>query len=289
MSGKIVAIVGPTAAGKTALALELAQQFPGEIVCADSRTIYRDMDIGTAKPTPAEQKAIRHHLLDIADPGELLSAAAFKQLATAAIEDIWSRGLVAYVVGGSGLYIDALLFNYQFPAAADPQERARLEAMTTGELQELLAASDPEAFDQIDLANRRRLIRAIETAGQPRSRAFELRRDTLLLGLSMNKEVAQVRITKRIKKMLDEGFLSEVQRIGEKYGWDSSSLEVIGYKAFKDVAGGTKDLSAAIAEFVRGDMALYKKQVTWFKRNPYIEWLDDPAAARPLVAAFLAT
>jgi tRNA dimethylallyltransferase len=221
------------------------------------------------------------------DPGESLSAAAFKQLAASAINDIWERGLTAYVVGGSGLYIDALLFDYQFPAEADPQVRARLEAMSNDELRELLAAEDPEAFERVDIANRRRVIRAIETAGQPRQRSENIRSDALLLGLSLNKDIAHQRITARVQKMLDKGFLAEVETIGRTYGWDSPALEVIGYRAFKEVVHGNKSVEDGAVDFVRGDMALYKKQLTWFKRNQHIQWLDSPADAGPLVAAFL--
>jgi tRNA dimethylallyltransferase len=287
MTDKIVAIVGPTASGKTDLAMQLASRYPGEIICADSRTIYRGMDIGTAKPTAQERRAVRHHLLDIIDPGEALSAAAFKRLAEGAIADVWERGLIAYVVGGSGLYVDALLFDYKFPEEADPNLRARLDVMTDEQLLELLAAEDPEAYERVDLANRRRVIRAIETAGQPRSRSDRVRADTLLLGLTLNKEIAQQRISQRVQKMLEKGFLDEVRTIGSTYGWDSPALDVIGYRAFKEVALGQKTADEGAADFVRGDMALYKKQLTWFRRNPHIHWLQSPDEAEAKVAAFL--
>jgi tRNA dimethylallyltransferase len=287
VKGAIIAIVGPTASGKTALALDLAEKFGGEIVCADSRTVYRGMDIGTAKPTPEEQARVRHHLLDLIDPGENLSAAAFKDLALAVMADIWSRGKIPFLVGGSGLYIDAILFDYQFPAEADPTRRMELESMSDEELLELLAAEDGEAFAQVDLANRRRVIRAIETAGQERSRTNEMSPRTLMLGLTMNKEIAQERISKRIEKMLEERFLDEVRQIGTTYGWGSEALSVIGYRAFREVALGKKSVADGTADFVRGDMALYKKQVTWFKRNKFIQWLEDPADAEGIVREFL--
>jgi tRNA dimethylallyltransferase len=284
---KLITILGPTASGKTDLALDLAEQYGGEIVCADSRTIYRGMDIGTAKPTAGEQARVPHHLLDVVDPGETLSVAAFKKLTEAAIEQIAARGHVPFIVGGSGLYIDALLYDYQFPAEADPEKRARLEAMTTAELQELLAAEDPEAFETVDQANRRRLVRALETVGQDRTRRTELREQTLVLGLGLNKEFTQKRIPLRIEKMLEKGFLEEVRQIGETYGWESEAMTGIGYRAFKDVVLGTKTAEVAAAEFARGDMMLVKKQLTWFKRNKHIQWLDNPAAAEPLVREFL--
>lgn len=284
---KLIAIVGPTASGKTDLALDLAERFDGEIVCADSRTIYRGMDIGTAKPTTDERARVPHHLLDVADPGERLSAGAFKALAEAAINDIWARKRVPFLVGGSGLYIDAVLFDYRFPEEADPEWRAQLEEMSDDELRELLAAEDPEAFVRVDLANRRRVVRAIETAGQAKGRSNTIRPRTLVLGTLVNKEIIQERIKKRIEKMLERGFFDEVRQIGTKYGWESEALDVIGYRAFKDAVLGNKTIDEAKEDFLRGDMTLVKKQLTWFKRNPAIHWLGSPAEAESLVWDFL--
>lgn len=284
---KIIAIVGTTASGKSDLGLDLAQRFNGEIVCADSRTIYRGMDIGTAKPSVEEQARVPHHLLDVVDPGERLSAAAFKGLAEAAIADIAARGRAPFLVGGSGLYVDAVLFDYQFPAEADPQRRAQLEAMSDENLRELLAAEDPEAFGRVDLANRRRVVRAIETAGQGRRRRSAVRPGVLTLGLALNKEVIQERVEQRVKKMFERGFIGEIQRIGEQYGWDSEALNVMGYRAFKDVVLGTKTMEQGVADCVREHLMLMKKQVTWFKRNPAIRWLEDASEAPVLVRDFL--
>ena len=285
---RLVVILGPTAAGKTALALELAAKYNGEIVCADSRTIYREMDIGTAKPTADEQAWVRHHLLDMVDPGERLSAAAFKALAEAAIADIQNRGKVPFLVGGSGLYIDAVVFDYEFPGPADPGRRERLEAMTDDELRGLLAAEDPEACERVDLLNRRRVVRAVETAGQLRTRRSDPRAETMLLGIMLSKEITQRRVEQRVKEMLEEGFIQEIESIGERYGWDSEALSVIGYRAFKDVALGRKTVEEGVRDFVRGDMALYKKQVTWFKRNQQVRWVENTAEADKLVHEFLA-
>jgi tRNA dimethylallyltransferase len=284
---KFVAVVGPTATGKTALGLCLADRFGGEVVCADSRTLYRGMDIGTAKPTAAERVRTPHYLLDVLDPGERLSAAAFKQLAEAAIADIWSRGKTPLLVGGSGLYADAVLFDYEFPAEADPERRERLEAMADNELLELLAAEDAVAYEKVDLANRRRVIRAIETAGMAHRRRERVIPQALVLGTMLNKEVVQERVALRIDKMLEEGFIDEVRTIGETYGWESAALDVIGYRAFKGYVLGTKTLDEAKDDFVRGDMALYKKQVTWFKRNSAIQWVEDAAEAEALASKFL--
>jgi tRNA dimethylallyltransferase len=286
LTGKMIAIVGPTASGKTDLALSLARKHGAEIICADSRTIYRGMDIGTAKPTIREQGEVPHHLLDIVDPGERLSAAAFKSLAMGAIGEIWERGRIPMLVGGSGLYLDSVLYDFQFPPEADPDRRAELDVMELGDLRELLAAVDAEAYERTDLANRRRVIRAIETAGQERSRAESLSPGKLVIGLSMSKEVAQERISNRVKRMLEQGFIEEVKMIGETYGWESPAMSVIGYAAFRDVILRSKTVADATADFVRGDMGLYKKQMTWFKRNSDIQWVENAGQAEDMVNRF---
>lgn len=282
---KLITIAGPTASGKTDLAIQLAEQFDGEIICADSRTIYRGMDIGTAKPTSEERQRVPHHLLDVVDPGETLSVAAFKDLAESAIEAIAARGKVPMLIGGSGLYIDAVLYDYHFPAQADPERRQQLEAMADTELLELLAAEDAEAYQRVDRSNRRRVIRALETLGQRRTKQEQVRRQTLILGLRLNKKFAQERIQKRIELMLEKGFLDEVRMIGETYGWDSEAMSGIGYRAFREVVLGRKTVAEAEVDFVRGDMRLMKKQLTWFKRNSEIVWLQGANEAERLEEA----
>jgi len=284
---KRIAIVGPTASGKTNLAIELAEQFPGEIICADSRTVYRGLDIGTAKPSPAQRARVRHHLLDIVDPDTRLGAAEFKRMALDAIDDIEARGKIPYLVGGSGLYVDAVLYDYQFPLPAGPGEREKLDLLSTVELVERLELVDPEATETVDLKNRRRLVRAIETAGQSRSRRERVSSGWLVLGTLMNKNVAQTTIAARVKKMLEEGFLDEVAQIGTKYGWDSPAMQIIGYRAMKGVVLGHKTRDEGIAEFVRGDIELFKKQLTWFKRNTDIVWVETTQQATARVREFM--
>lgn len=284
---KFITILGPTGSGKSALALALAKRFGGEIIAADSRTIYRGMDIGTAKPTAEERAAVPHHLLDIRDPGERLSAGEFKRLVELKINEIAARNRVPIVVGGSALYLDSVIFDYQFPPQADPAVRQELEQLSHEALVERLQSLDPDAAESVDVANRARVIRAIETAGQPRSRRSEPIANTLILGLKSNKEVIRNRIQQRVEKMLAEGFIDEVRRIGETYGWDSEAFNVIGYRAMKDVALGTKSVEQGAADFVAGDMALVKKQTTWWRRNPAIIWLDDASEAEELVDRFL--
>lgn len=283
----IIAIVGPTATGKTDLAIRLAQRFDGEIICADSRTIYRGMDIGTAKPTPEERAAVPHHLLDVVDPDQTLGAAEFKRLAEVAMGQIRQRGHLPFLVGGSGLYIDALIFDYQFPPPADPGLRIELESMSNNALLKRLEGADPEAYAVVDRANRRRLIRAIETAGFAGSRRQELPANILMLGLDMNTEVIQKRIGRRIEKMLGKGLFDEVKQIGERYGWEAEALQTPAYRALKPAVLGQKTLAEAAADFARADLLLAKKQRTWFRRNPAIHWLESSKQAEALVERFL--
>jgi len=207
--------------------------------------------------------------------------------AEAAAVAVSERGHIPFLVGGSGLYIDSVLFDYRFPSEADPTLRAELETLSTDDLIKRLQIVSPTALETIDKANRRRLIRAIETAGQPLSRTSGMRANTLAIGITLDKEVMQKRIKERIEKMLSQGFLDEVASLGEQYGWDCEAMSGIGYRALKEAVEGTKSIEVAAQEFARGDMRLVKKQLTWFKRNQSIHWVHDEAEAEELVQRFL--
>jgi tRNA dimethylallyltransferase len=286
VKAKFVALVGPTASGKSDLALRLAEAFNGEIVCADSRTIFQGMDIGTAKPTAEERGRVPHHLLDVVEPGETLSAGKYKQLAEAAILDIAARGKLPLLVGGSGLYVDGVVYDFKFATPPSPEHRRELEELSAAQLLQRLESVDPARAQSIDRSNRRRVIRALETVGQPRRRAVSAP-NVLLLGLRMNKQVAQNRIEQRVEKMLKQGFIEELTALARDYGWDSRAFDVIGYRAMKGVALGHKTLDEGVRDFVRGDLALFKKQMTWFKRDPHIRWLNEPDDAFGLVQTWL--
>lgn len=240
----LVGIVGPTATGKTALAIEVAEKFDGEIVCADSRTVYKYLDIGTAKPTPEEQARVPHHLLDVVSPDEPFTVADFKKLANEAIDDIQSRGKVPILVGGSGLYVDAVLFDYQF----SPHRATR------------------------DVQNPRHLATDV-----PRVRS-ELRDNTLLFGLLANREQLRQRIADRVDGMLSHGLIDEVQSLKRDFP-NSKALDAPGYKAFSAYLDGRLALDEAKVLFIQSDAQLAKRQHTWFKRNSHIHWFDDGTEA----------
>ena len=284
MSSPLIVIVGPTGSGKSALAMEIARTYNGEIIAADSRTIYKDMDIGTAKPTEQDRQVIRHHLIDIRSPDESFSAAEFKQLAIAAIEDIAGRGKVPILAGGTGLYVDAVIFDYRFGPAADADYRAALHAKTIEELQAICRESNINL--PLNERNRRHLVRAIELGGllEP---TMQLRQDTLVVGISTEKENLRDRIEHRARQMVAAGIVDEVTLLGTKYQWRGEALKGNIYRVFRGVVEGTKPIDVAVSEFIQSDMNLAKRQMTWFKRNPHIVWSAEPRELLKAADTFL--
>ncbi len=283
-------IVGETASGKSALAMDIAQTFDGELICADSWTVYKGFDIGTAKPSAADRARVPHHLLDVADPAEGFNAPQFQRLALAAISDIAARGKLPILVGGTGLYIDTILYDYGFLPPTDPALREELNALS---LDELVARADTMQLDTdgIDLRNKRRVVRLIENNGA-RPTKKPLRENTLILGISRPIEELEGRIIERIKIMVADGFPDEVARLGKHYGWDIEALRAPGYRAFADCVLGDCTIEQASERFMRNDLQLAKKQRTWFKRNNSIRWLSTPvnlAEAGDIVTTFLST
>jgi tRNA dimethylallyltransferase len=284
MKPSLIVVVGPTASGKSALAMRIAQKYDGEIIASDSRTIYRGMDIGTAKPTPEDQRLVPHHLIDVRDPDESFSAAEFKGLANKAIADIQGRGKLPVMVGGTGLYVDAVIFDYQFGPAADPTRREELNALSVEELQEICRQNDIDI--PINSQNKRHLVRAIELGGLPKHEK-KLREGTLVVGIATERDTLRRRVRARAIEMLKEGVLDEVRRVGQRYGWKGEALKGNIYRIFRGIVEGEKTEEQAIEEFVRSDMALAKRQMTWFKRNPYIKWSSDPEELLDDVDTFL--
>jgi len=269
----LVVIVGETASGKSALALKLAEKFNGEILSADSWTVYKGFDVGTAKPSVEEQAKIPHHLLDVADPTEGFSAVLFQRLANKAIADIQGRGKLPILAGGTGLYIDSVVFGYSFLPPSDPALREELNAMT---LEQVLARAVELGLDTtgIDLRNKRRVIRLIENNGVRPSKQ-QLRPDTYILGLSTPREDLRARVERRVDTMLAAGLEEEVQHLAEQYGWDAEPMKGIGYREWKEYFGGSQTLDQTRAKIIKATMDLAKRQRTWFKRNDSIHWLNN--------------
>lgn len=273
----LTVITGPTASGKTALAIELAEKFGGEIICADSRTVYKDLNIGTAKPTAAEQARVPHWGIDLVEPNERYSAADFQRYAMAKIRDIRTRGKVPFVVGGTGLYIDSVIFEFNFAAQADEKQRSVLKTLTTVQLFDYCRKNSimlPENFQ-----NRRHLIRAIERHGTELSRRLAPRNTTYVVGVATESIALRQRITKRAEQMFDDTIVEEANRLGKKYGWSSEALTANIYPLLRQLAQGVYTREEAKQRFITRDVQLAKRQMTWLRRNPFVEWctLDDAA------------
>lgn len=280
---KLLVIVGQTASGKSALALELAEKFDGEIICADSRTIYKEADIGTAKPSASDQKRIRHHLLDIVNIGDPFSVADFKRLAEEAIVDIAARGKLPILVGGSGLYVDAVIYNYKFRSISDISAREEFKDASIDELQSELHSRNIELPE--NSRNKRYLIRAIEAGGQ-KHRNNTIRDNTLIIGLDVEIDDLKNRSQTRSKAMLQNGVLEETSRLSAKYGQNNAVMMAPAYIAFRGVIDGEYTTVEAIDQCVKLDTKLAKKQRTWFKRNKRIMWVKSDQA-QSLVQKFL--
>lgn len=284
----MVVIVGETASGKSALAMQVAKKFDGDIICADSSTIRKGLDIGSAKPNLEDQKQIKHHLLDVATPDEAFSAAKFKQLAQKAISDIASRGKLPIMVGGSGLYVDSVLYDYEFLPAGDKKERELLSKLS---VKDLISVAKGRKLDvsEVDSANKVRLIRFIQTNGQlPKRRA--LRNNTLIIGLKTDRDELNQNIAKRTEQMIEQGLAGEVEKIVEQYGWDCEGLKAVGYREWQEHFLGKKSLEKTKFEIIKDTKYLAKKQRTWFKRNKSIHWVSTPvnqAKVVDLITTFL--
>ena len=282
----MIAIVGPTASGKSALAMRVAERIGAEIVSADSRQVYRGMDIGTAKPTIAERARVRHHLIDLVDPGERYDVLRYQRDGRAAFADIRARGRVALVVGGTGLYVRALLDGLDLASLPhDPDVRARLEAEDPAILHERLRAIDPDAASRVDPRNRRRLVRYLEVAtiaGGPVRRVRGASVAALRIGLRPPRDVLVAAIGRRVREMVAEGVLDETRALVAR-GVDPRlpSMSAHGYVHWAAHLRGEIDLETATVLTARDVRAYSRRQMTWFRRDAAIRWFD-PTAADPL-------
>ena len=297
---RLVAVVGPTAAGKSALALALAQRFGGEIVNADSRQIYRGMDIGTAKPSPETRGLLPHHLYGIADPADAYSLALYRRDALAVLENTWARGELAWLVGGTGQYVWALLEAWQVPDVPPrPGLRAALAAVAERDgpdaLHARLRAVDPEAADRIDARNVRRVIRALEVhevTGRPIT-AWQTKGvpdfDFRVLGVTCEEKELVWRINRRTEAMFASGLVEETQALlNAGVPADASALSSIGYaEALREVQGEiTRDKAIELTK--RATKRLARRQRQWFRpQDPRVTWAADADAAAERVRPFV--
>ncbi len=278
----LLVIVGQTASGKSKLALELAQALNGEIICADSMTVRQGADIGSAKPSEKEMELVPHHLIDVVRPNEPFTAAQFKLLAQAAIDDISNRGKLPIMVGGTGLYIDGVIYDYEFLPPASPEIRQRLNELTNEQLINVIRDLGLE-IGGVDINNNRRLIRLIETDGaQPTKQ--ELRANTLVLGVELNNDELDSRIEQRVDSMFSSGLEREVKQLADQFGWDCETLKGVGYSQWRNYFLGTQSLQETRKYIVKATQDLAKRQRTWFKRNKSIHWIITPVKWQDVVA-----
>lgn len=283
---RLVVVAGPTAVGKSKLAFELARDNQGELLCADSRQIYKELDIGTAKPSRAEQAAVPHHLFDIADPRATFTLVEYLAAAEIALTDIWRRGKLPVIVGGTGLYLKSLLYAYKIPEVA-PQTELRQSLLAAeaeqgeGHLHQRLSQMDPVAAARLHPNDLRRVVRALEViaaTGQPisaqQSREAELRYPCLYLGLSMPRPRLEERIVQRIVEMIQTGLIDEVKSLRERYGADLPLLQTLNYREIGDYLDGKMDLPAAMQAMHIHTRQYAKRQMTWFRKDAGIHWLE---------------
>jgi tRNA dimethylallyltransferase len=283
----LILLVGPTAVGKTEIAIQLAERIPsgGEIVSADSRLFYRGMDIGTAKPTPSEQSRAPHHLINIANPDEILSLAVFQKMATEAIADIHARGKLPLLVGGTGQYVRAVTQGWTPPEVTpDPRMRDELGRMKEERglewLHEKLRSLDPEAAEKIDARNFRRTIRALEVIFTTGRKFSEQRGKSdspyhlITIGLTRPREELYARVDARIESMFEAGFLDEVKNLLAKgYSPDLPTMSAIGYREAVSVIEGKLTVEQAKVEMRRATRIFVRRQGNWFKESdPEIKW-----------------
>jgi tRNA dimethylallyltransferase len=289
----VVALVGPTAAGKSELAVEVALAFGGEVVNGDSMQVYRGMDIGTAKLSPAQRRGVRHHVLDLLDVTEPSTVADFQRWARDAIDDCRSRGVVPLVVGGSALYLHAVLDDFRFPGT-DAQVRDRLEhelaRLGPGALHARLAAADPASAKQILPSNGRRLVRALEVleiTGQPFRASLPEHRyvydRVIQLGIDVPREILDMRIEQRVRRMWDAGFVDEVRRLRQQgLANGRTASRALGYRQLLAFLAGECTEQDAFYETVTRTRRFARRQDSWFRRDARITWL--PFDAPDLVA-----
>ncbi|MEH7346991.1 tRNA (adenosine(37)-N6)-dimethylallyltransferase MiaA [Bacillus sp. JJ1532] len=284
---KLVVLIGPTAVGKTKLSIELAKRFNGEIISGDSMQIYKGMDIGTAKIKKDEMEGIPHHLIDIKDPKEPFSVAEFQELVREKISEISLRGKLPMIVGGTGLYIQSVIYDYHFSdAPSDDDFRQMLEKKAEAEGNESvhleLSKVDPESAKRIHPNNVRRVIRALEVyhcTGKTinelqENQKPELMYNTAIIGLTMDREILYQRINTRVDLMIKEGLLEEVERLFNQDIKDCQSIQAIGYKELYEYFSHSISLEEATSQLKQNSRRYAKRQLTWFRNKMNVDWFD---------------
>ena len=306
----IICIAGPTASGKTALAVELAKEFNGEVVSCDSMQVYRRMDIGTAKPTEEEMQGIVHHMIDVAEPEEDFSVSRYCRLASPIVDDILARGKTAIIAGGTGLYMDSLIRGNDFAPFPATGVRERLEAQADAEGMEAmlrwLSSVDPDSAARLHLSDRKRIIRALEVYLETGETITQHNRKTqeippkyapLWLGLDFADRAALYRrIDLRVDIMLQQGLIAEIKNLlASGIPPKCTAMQAIGYKEFVNALNGEETIGQAAEEVKKSSRHYAKRQLTWFRRNPAIHWLSRQeqqtgeeilCAARQIIRAF---
>ena len=284
----IICIAGPTASGKTALAVELAKDLSGEVVSCDSMQVYKRMDIGTAKPTEEEMQGIPHHMIDVAEPDEDFSVSRYCCLASPIVDDIVARGKTAIIAGGTGLYMDSLIRGNAFAPFPSTGVRERLETQADSEGMEFmlnwLRSVDPESAARLHLSDRKRIIRALEVYLETGQTITEHNRKTQLippkysplwLGLDFaDRAELYRRIDRRVDMMLEMGLISEIQGLlASGIPPRCTAMQAIGYKEFVNALNGEETIAQAAEEVKKSSRHYAKRQLTWFRRNPRLHWL----------------
>lgn len=277
---RVIAVVGATASGKTAYAIELAQKLGGEVISADSRLVYKGFDIGTAKPTMEERADVAHHLIDIVEPETDYSVGLWAKEAERLIDEIHSRGNVPIIAGGTGLYFRILLENYDLPKVEPNYElREELKSLDFDVLKERLCRLDPETAQKIVQNDKKKLIRAIEiveTLNLPMSKARGVKEfsayDVEWHGRNFPREELYERINKRVDLMIEAGLIEETKSLLAKHGRISNLVDTIGYREIIDYLDGKLDLKSACDILKQNTRRYAKRQLTWFRKNSYINW-----------------
>ncbi|MFA6525021.1 MAG: tRNA (adenosine(37)-N6)-dimethylallyltransferase MiaA [Patescibacteria group bacterium] len=289
---KLIVILGPTASGKTGMSLALAKKFKGFVISADSRQIYRGMDIGTGKLTRDKWQGITHRMIDIIDPDQEYSLAQFQKTVFAIINE--EQNLLPIMVGGTGLYIQSIVDNLDIPKGGmDKVLRKELDAKTPEELFKMLIQLDYKSAQEIDINNKRRLIRAIEVFKVSGEKYSEKKGknsplvQALQIGIKLSREEMYRRIDRRVDEMIQAGLLDEVKTLGEKFGFDIPSMSAIGYQQLSAYFKKEISLAEAVAQIKNDSHHYAKRQMTWFKRDHRIKWITSVDEAEELVADFL--